>query len=221
MSSARIFDEKAQDYDSWYYRNKLVAELEARLVEYVLRDSPRPVVEIGVGTGFFAYRIGCEYGLDPSVKMLEIAKKRLRGLTEIIVGVGEKTPFRSNVFGTVLLVVTLCFVDDPLAVLRESWRILRPGGEVVACIVPRDSPYGRYYQELAEKGHPYYSYARFYTVKEVEAMLVETGFRYMYGKGVLSTLPGEQPVWEQPSGEVTGKSFVCLKAVKEMSRNRG
>jgi len=33
-------------------------------------------LEIGVGTGRFASPLGIEYGIDPSEKMLEIAKKR-------------------------------------------------------------------------------------------------------------------------------------------------
>jgi SAM-dependent methyltransferase len=38
--------------------------------------------------------------------------------------VGEQLPFRNKAFSGVVLVVTLCFVDDPLRVLREAHRLL-------------------------------------------------------------------------------------------------
>lgn len=92
-----------------------------------------------------------EYSVDPSIGMLELARNK--GL-EVVQGVGGKLPFRDDYFGTVFLVVTLCFVDDVDAVLGEVYRVLRRGGEVIACIVPKNSPWGKYYLQKAVENHP-------------------------------------------------------------------
>jgi ubiquinone/menaquinone biosynthesis C-methylase UbiE len=95
--------------------------------------------------------------------MLRLAPREL----DVVGGVGEVLPLRSRAFPCALLVVTLCFVQDPAAVLREAMRVAE---RVAACIVPRDSPWGRRYREAAARGHPFYAKAKFYTVKEVVEM---------------------------------------------------
>lgn len=210
MSTREVFDRLYERYDEWYERNRVTAENEARLVESIVRDAPRPVLEVGVGTGYFASRVGAEAGLDPSPGMLSIAARR--GLEHLVVGIGERLPFRESSFGTVLLVVTLCFVDRPVDVLRESRRVLRPGGVVIACIVPRDSLWGRYYTRLASEGHPFYSVARFYTVKEVYIMLEVSSLEIEDTWGVLGYGPLDRPREEEPSRDIEDKGFVCIKA---------
>ena len=68
-------------------------------------------------------------------------------------------PLKRRVFPCALLVVTLCFVQDLAAVLREAMRVAE---RVVTCIVPRDSPWGKRYREAAARGRPFYANARFY-----------------------------------------------------------
>lgn len=212
MSTAPLFDELYERYESWFKRNLVIAESEARLVEYMMRGAPRPILEVGVGTGFFASRVKAEVGLDPSANMLLVARER--GIPLLVRGVGERMPFRDSVFGSILIVVTLCFVDNPLEVLRESHRILRDDGILVSCIVPRDSTWGSYYEMLGAKGHPFYSKARFYTLGEVEWMLKTTGFKVMESMGVLSYPPGVEPKLEDPMSDVKGKGFICIKSIK-------
>ena len=212
MSTARLFDEYYERYDSWFERNVVTAENEVKLVKTVMEGVQKPVVEVGVGTGYFASKVDVDVGLDPSVKMLEVAK--MRGLKLLVGGVGELTPFRDGSFGTVLIVVTLCFVDDPVSVLRESHRILRENGVLVTCIIPRDSAWGSYYVELGLKGHIFYSKARFYTLEELKNMLEMTGFRVVDVMGTLSYTPQEKPRVEEPSRDVKGRSFICVKSVK-------
>ena len=43
----------------------------------------------------------------------------------------ERTPFDDESFGTVFLIVTLCFLDYPLEVLNEANRVLAPGGYIL------------------------------------------------------------------------------------------
>ena len=210
VSTADLFDRLWGLYDEWYYRHRVIAENEVKLVKSMVHKYP--VLEVGVGTGFFAQRVGVEYGLDPSINMLFKAAER--GV-EVVQGIGEQLPFRGMVFGSVLLVVTLCFVDSPSLVLAESARVVRRGGDVVACIVPRDSSWGRKYVEEAKRGHVFYSRARFYTVREVYEMMKEAGLEAVEAKGVLGFKPWERPYPEKPSSNIVDKGFVCIRGVKK------
>ena len=51
-----------------------IAENEVKLIESF--NYIKLIVEVGVGTGFFASRIGVDAGIDPSIRMLEYAVKR-------------------------------------------------------------------------------------------------------------------------------------------------
>jgi len=207
MATVAVFDKYWGRYDEWYSRNRVIALNELRTVRSIgLRGLG---LEVGVGTGWFASRLGVGFGVDPSINMLRVAWRR--GV-EAVQAVGERLPFRSGVFDYVLLIVTLCFVDDPWRVVGESARVLKRGGRLVACIVPRDSPWGRYYEARRETS-PFYRVARFYTVGEVESMMTGAG---LVVEGHYSTLhfnPGEEPRLEEPRPGASG-GFVCIYALK-------
>ena len=208
LPTAKVFDEHAEKYDSWYLNNRVTAKNELLLVKTVLKDKPTPCLEVGVGTGYFSLGAGCTFGIDPSPSML--SRARSRGL-EVAVGVGESLPIRSSALGTVLLVVTLCFLENPLKALREVHRALRGGGYLVACIVPRSSPWGRLYLRLSLEGHIFYSVARFYDVEEVINMSRRAGFRYLRALATLRYRPWERPRHELPRDFRGGEGFVCLE----------
>ncbi|MCE4601287.1 MAG: class I SAM-dependent methyltransferase [Desulfurococcales archaeon] len=207
MSTASVFDRLYERYDQWYLRHQSLAYSELLTVSKALEGLSGPCVEIGVGTGWFASRLGCDLGVDPSFNMLRVA--RSRGL-EVVVGVGESLPLGTGRFSTVLMVVTLCFVDDPVSVFRESSRILADGGSLVACIVPRDSPWGEYYLQLSSMNHPFYRIARFYTVEEVDELAAGLGLRRTHAYATLTYPPGVERV-EEPRAYQGGEGFVCLR----------
>jgi len=137
-SKASFFDELASDYDAWFEKDgKLIFNTEVRAFQEILPLLPKPWLEMGVGSGRFARALGIETGVDPSIELLNIA--RSRGITTIQ-GRGEEELFEEESFSTVFLIVTLCFVDSPEAVLREVHRILKPGGKVVLGLVLKESP---------------------------------------------------------------------------------
>lgn len=204
MLSWRLFDRLATRYDEWYERNKPMYENELAAVRALeLRGRG---AEFGVGTGRFAAPIGVQFGLDPSEEVLRIAVRR--GL-EVTVGLAEMAPLRSSSLDYVLLVVTLCFVDDPLSVLREASRVVRRGGSVAICIIPRESEWGRYY---SSKDSPFYSHAKFYSLEELEEMLSKTGLEAGSYFSTLSFKPLEEPRREEPKPGPGG--FVCVRAFR-------
>jgi ubiquinone/menaquinone biosynthesis C-methylase UbiE len=137
--------------------------------------------------------------------MLRLAPREL----DLVEGVGVMLPLRRRAFPCALLVVTLCFVQDPVAVLREAMRVAE---RVVTCIVPRDSPWGRRYREEAARGHPFYAKAKFYTVREVVEMAGVAPSRVV---ATLSYGPDAAEAVEEPREvsveEAEEMGFVCLE----------
>jgi len=111
--------------------------------------------------------------------------------------VGEQLPFRNEAFGGILLVVTLCFVDDPLWVLREARRVLRPDGGLVLGMILAESPWAAHYREKGRQGHPFYSIARFYPRAELEGWLAQAGFRVVAYRSTLFQDPGASQIREE------------------------
>jgi len=81
-----------------------------------------------------APRCGEVVGLDASAAMLERARERAvasgLGNTSFVEAVAATLPFPDASFDLVILANVLFYVADPVDVLREVARVLRPGGRV-------------------------------------------------------------------------------------------
>lgn len=209
--SYRVFDLLADKYDEWYRRNRVIAENELKLIRSM--GIERPCLEVGVGTGFFASALSVDVGIDPSIGMLRIARSRD---LEVVQSFGEYLPFRRSCFRTILLIATLCFLDKPYEAILECTRVLAHGGKAISCIVPRDSSWGRYYQELGRRGHPFYSQARFLTVDEMNELFRSAGLELLGMWGTLSFTPWEEPRLEEPIPWSKGVDlgFICASYAK-------
>lgn len=72
--------------------------------------------------------------VEPAAAMRRIARRKPKGQRlNLIAGVGEHLPLPDASVDSVLCALVLCSVDDPVAVLREVKRVLRPGG--VLCVL--------------------------------------------------------------------------------------
>jgi len=207
------FDELAKEYDAWFDREgSLIFFIEVQAFKALLPSLPKPWLEIGVGSGRFAQALGIGTGLDPSIKLVEMARRR--GVTAFLRG-GEQELFDEESFGTVFLIVTLCFLDSPLDVLKEANRILMPGGKIVLGLVLKESPWGQFYQAKKAQGHRFYKYATFYSGDEVVKLIVQAGF---VTEKIVSTLfqkPGEVKSVEEPrEGYLPDAGFTIIVAGK-------
>ncbi len=129
-------------------------------------------MEIGIGTGRFAKPLGIKLGLEPSSEMREIA--RSRGI-EVIDGVAESLPFNSEQFDYVLMVTTICFLDDVNAAFKEVFRVLRPHGFFIFGFIDKESSLGHLYQ-IHKDENPFYKVANFYSMYGVMCYLIENEF---------------------------------------------
>lgn len=195
-----LFDSLALAYDSWFEgEGKVIFDIEVRAFQEVLASLPKPWLEVGVGSGRFAQALGIGTGVDPSIKLLEMASKR--GIT-VFLGRGEQQIFNAASFGTVFLIVTLSFLDKAPDVLKEARRVLSPGGKIVLGLVLKDSPWGKFYEQKKEEEHRFYKYATFHRYDDVVGLLEQAGFSI---EKVISTLFQEPSKVEH--GELPRRGF--------------
>lgn len=186
MSKAAPFEEHHERYEAWFGKHEPVYLSELLALRPFVPWEGRGI-EIGVGSGRFAAPLGVQVGLDPSPAMLAYAAAR--GI-ETVEGVAEHLPFPDASFDQALLVTTLCFLDSPEEALRETRRVLKPGGRLVIGFIDRDSTLGQaYVQRQAES--VFYREATFHSAAEVEQLLVDGGFAIEAWGQTLAVAPGE------------------------------
>jgi len=147
--------------------------------------------------------------VDPALRPVRLAARR--GV-KVVAALGEALPFPDHAFGTVFVIVTICFADGPEGLLREARRVTSEGG-VVLGIVPAESPWGRFYAAKGRRGHPFYSQARFFSLEGLDGFARRAGFRFEGATSTLLQEPGRQRFWvEDPrDGAVPGAGFVALR----------
>lgn len=108
------------------YRSRVVSAAEGR------------VLEVGIGSGlnlaFYSQNVLQMIGLDPSPKLLSMARRAERaGLraVDFIEASAEEIPLRNATFDTVVTTWTLCSIADGAQALREMRRVLKPGGRLL------------------------------------------------------------------------------------------
>jgi ubiquinone/menaquinone biosynthesis C-methylase UbiE len=211
------FDQHAEDYDRWFDtpEGQILFKIEVDAVRLLMKNLKRPFLEIGVGTGRFAKELGIDTGIDLSLKLMEIAKKRGIAVEK---AKGESLPFRDKSFGTVFILFTLCFIEDPEMVLFEAKRVLKIGGRLIIGIINKESSWGQLYLQKKAEGHPIYRYATFYTVYEVVKMIEHAGMTVEAYSSTLCQPPHEILHEEAAYNELNKKAgFVCILARKIQS----
>jgi SAM-dependent methyltransferase len=115
-------------------RNREVERYRARIVP----QARGRVLEVGFGSGlnlpFYGEAVQQLYGLDPSASLLCMGRERADGVVcpaALIECGAEAIPLEDGCIDTVVMTFTLCSVADPLRVLREIRRVLRPQGALL------------------------------------------------------------------------------------------
>ena len=147
MTTAQArYDGIADWYDEY---NASAAEQHAGDVAALLGRGDGLCLDLGCGTGQYLDAIGSTgrtvVGLDFSADQLRLAARRGHPLLQ---SDGAALPFADGTFSAVVIMWVSTDVDDFGAVLRETSRVLLPGGLVVCygvhpcfngpCIEPRD-----------------------------------------------------------------------------------
>ena len=209
MAKTDVFDTSADNYDAWFDEHKDIYDLELQALRTLLPNSGDGV-EIGVGTGRFAKPLGISIGVEPSSAMRAIAVAR--GI-EAVAGTAEKIPLANESYDYVLMVTTVCFLDDLHKAFSEVHRILRTGGHIVIGFIDKESKLGMKYQQRKDSSR-FYKDATFHSVGEILSALQPAGFDdFVFTQAIL---PGDD---DSQAGQTIKRgygegSFVVLKARK-------
>ena len=203
-----FFDKHYERYDAWYEENRFAYLSELETLKKVL-PAKGYGLEIGVGSGRFAAPLGVTVGIDPSKKMVELA--RARGV-DARLGSGEELPFKNSIFDYIAIIVTLCFVRDPGKVIRKSAKVLKSGGKIIIGVIDKDSFLGRAYRE---KESIFYDQAHFLKIKEIIRLLETSGFEDFSFYQTLFDHPDRMDVVQIPLKGYGKGGFVVISAVKK------
>ena len=101
-----------------------------------LHDVHGDVLEIGLGTGanlpYYPDHVTKVAAVEPSGGMHARAAKRMAETGRAVerhASKGEELPFDDGTFDSVVATLLLCSVDSVDAVLKEAFRVLKPGGQ--------------------------------------------------------------------------------------------
>lgn len=202
-----IFEHYYKRYDSWYAKNRFAYLSELEAMRKTLPKQGKGL-EIGVGTGRFAYPLGIAIGIDPARSMIKMAKAR--GV-DARLGRGEHLPFKTASFDYVTIIISLCFVRNPSRVLAESKRVLKKKGRIVIGIIDRDSFLGKFYQK---KNSIFYKQANFFQPQEVIDLLKARGFKEFSCYQAIFQLPDKINAIEKPKKGFGKGGFVVISAKK-------
>jgi len=209
MARIEPFEQHFLDYENWFERNEFAYASELSAVRELFPEGVKGL-EVGVGTGRFAGPLGIQHGIEPSGQMAAQARKR--GI-DVRTGVAEDLPFAEGSYNVVLMVTTICFVDDIEQAFREAFRVLEPGGAVVVGFVDKNSRVGQRYLEHKDESI-FYRSATFFSTEEVVSYLEKVGFvEFEFAQTIFNDL--DQIHSSEPVRKGYGEgSFVVVRALK-------
>ena len=135
------YDEVADIYDNRYDGNR-GRYYHGHISDHVMREIPKGgfLLDLGCGTGLFVQRYvddgGQAVGLDISPGMVRHGRQRCPG-SGFCVGTADVLPFKDATFDALASLLAFSYVPDPEGMLRECFRVLKPGGRIAVCTLSR------------------------------------------------------------------------------------
>lgn len=179
-TTVRHFGHLARTYDQRWQR--YVHQTVSRAVEALRIAGPARVLDVGCGTGEFERLAHQRFpearlvGVDVTPDMLAVARGKFYDdaqMTFLLAQAGDDLPFASESFDAVVSCSMLHHVQQPEQLLRESARVLRPGGHLVIVDWCRDYLQCRPAHYWLRFTKP--SYVRMYRVGELTDWLRTAG----------------------------------------------
>ncbi|RQW88432.1 MAG: class I SAM-dependent methyltransferase [Geobacter sp.] len=173
----RDFNEAASSWDEEPRRVRLAFEVAEALKREVVISSAMDVLDYGCGTGLVTLclqpLVRSITGADTSDGMLEILRGKVagQGLTNVkmVLLDPDRESFPAESFDLLVSSMMLHHVDDPVKLLNDFYRMLRPGGALA--VADLDAEDGSFHGHGLSAAHSGFDRDR------MRAMLEEAGFR--------------------------------------------
>jgi ArsR family transcriptional regulator len=133
------FQTVARSWDSIRSLHVAQQKVDEKLLEIIGDEPVTELLDIGTGTGrileLLAPRVQHGVGVDLSSAMLRVARSNIErcGLTHLQVRKGDmyRLPVESSSIDLTIVHMVLHYSDEPLEVIREAARVLRPRGRLL------------------------------------------------------------------------------------------
>lgn len=121
------------EVEHWWWRGR--RNILKKFLSTKQNTKPNVILDAGCGTGStikFLSQYGVTYGVD--VSSVATAFCRKRGLKHIKTGDVSKLPYEDTFFDIVSCMDVLEHIEDDEKAVKELFRILKPGGELILTI---------------------------------------------------------------------------------------
>lgn len=142
------FDGFAKKYDSWFVSNEKIFLSELALVKEAIHSvNKKNILSIGCGSGLFEKALEKEgifvkNGIEPSVDMAEIARKR--GMN-VQVATIEDAHIDKDTYDLIYFNGSSSYISDLDSAYKKCFSALKENGYLILFDVPKDSAYGLMY----------------------------------------------------------------------------
>jgi len=152
----------------WWFASRTRAIL-AVLDRYIGTHPGHMILDVGAGAGNMMHHLaayGQVVGVDNNSRPIAIAHQR--GY-DVRLGDAQALPFEDGQFDLVVLLDTVEHCPDDLAVLRECWRVTRPGGHLLVTTPA--------FMWLWSHNDVLNRHQRRYTARELSERIEQAGYR--------------------------------------------
>lgn len=216
---ARSFEEGRKDPDP------VRVEHIARLINnHVNSSKTSKLLDLGCGTGFFTIplseRLNCRItGVDRSVEMLEVARAKTGQAKSIewLVQDAAAMSFDNETFDVVFMSNFLHHFNNPLDVIEQCIRVLKPGGLLI-------NHYGALEDIINDPDHKFFGEAIDFDVRRVPARIQ---MEYLFKTALLKDVQSQKKTFKLCNNSqerlklVENKYVSVLHMVSEISYQRG
>ena len=189
--------------EKWWWtlgRRALVTSLWSR---YGKNKVSAAILDIGCGAGTMVEelaRFGVVYGVDVSKAAVDYCHGR--GLNSVTLGDASALPYQDERFDLVTSIDVLEHVDDDVSALRETYRVCRRGGMLIATVPAFNFLWSRRDEQLHHK--------RRYNLEQFRSRVSRAGFKVI--RTTYINLPFFIPLFLMiKTGQLSSKKAPSLK----------
>lgn len=165
--------------DSYDTTRKADREISATLARLIRLRPDGQYLDIGCGSGNYTMALaetgGAWTGLEPSSRMLELARQKPADITWMQ-ALAEELPFADQAFDGAMATLCIHHFSDLAMAFRQADRVLKPGGRLVLFTVLPEQVLAfwlkRYFPEMLARDA-----AQLPSLSQIEDALVGTGLR--------------------------------------------